>query len=125
MAQSSTKNGGIGYNDVNANSMSANASPDPIGRPPPRQLTLDDKAPDDSRFLVEMRCQLSDDKGKGMWEHIQQAYKERFGRKTKENLQMQLIRAVQSYAIWPEEEVSSSSHLRYEERAYRTNLMAG
>ncbi|KAI0444857.1 hypothetical protein F4803DRAFT_548685 [Xylaria telfairii] len=121
MAQSSTKNGGIGYNDANADSMSANASPDSIGLPPPRHLTLDDKAPDDSRYLVEMRCQLSDDKGKGMWEHIQQAYKERFGRKTKENLQMQLIRAVQSYAVWPEEEDQALKDAteEYERRRYQ------
>ncbi|KAI8954900.1 hypothetical protein F4801DRAFT_603478 [Xylaria longipes] len=121
MTQNSTKNGGIGYNDSHANSMAANASPDPSEHVPPRHLALDDKAPEDSRFLVKMRCQLSDDKGKGMWEHIQQAYKERYGRKTKENLQMQLIRSVQSYAIWPEEEDKALKDAteEYERRRYQ------
>ncbi|KAI0452540.1 hypothetical protein F5B21DRAFT_516034 [Xylaria acuta] len=120
MAQNSTRNGGIGYNDVHANPMAANASPDPVG-PPPRHLTLGDGAPEDSCYLVEMRCQLGDDKGKGMWEHIQQAYKERYGRKTKENLQMQLIRSVQSYAIWPEEEDKALKDAteEYERRRYQ------
>ncbi|KAF2969018.1 hypothetical protein GQX73_g4542 [Xylaria multiplex] len=94
--QNSPKTSDIGHNG-------GRASPDtPVHHPP--QLILDAKAPEDSQFLVEMRCQMSDDKGKGMWEHIQRAYGERFGHKTKENLQMQLIRTVQSYAIWPESE---------------------
>ncbi|KAI1751881.1 hypothetical protein F4782DRAFT_540681 [Xylaria castorea] len=121
MAQSSTKNGGIEYNDAHTNPMATNTSPNPVGHALLKHLTLDDKAPEDSRYLVNMRCQLSDDKGKGMWEHIQQAYKERFGRKTKENLQMQLIRSVQSYAIWPEEEDKAlrDANEEYERRRYQ------
>lgn len=113
----STRNSAAGCNDGHENPMAAGVSPP---QSPPQHLTLDDKAPEDSRYLVEMRCQLSDDKGKGMWEHIQQAYKERYGRKTKENLQMQLIRSVQSYAIWPEEEDRALKEAveEYERRRY-------
>ena len=93
----------IDPNLTTGNGMAAAGAPE---LPPPQHLTLDPKAPEDSRYLVELRCQMSDDKGKGMWEQIQQAYKEHFGHKTKENLQMQLIRTVQSYAEWPESEVS-------------------
>ncbi|KAI1740297.1 hypothetical protein F4680DRAFT_115396 [Xylaria scruposa] len=120
MAQNSTKNSSVGYDDVHKGPMGADASSDPAGNAFPKHLTLDDKAPEDSRYLVNMRCQLSDDKGKGMWEHIQQAYKERYGRKTKENLQMQLIRSVQSYAIWPEEEDKALKDAteEYERRRY-------
>ncbi|KAI0187894.1 hypothetical protein EV127DRAFT_410043 [Xylaria flabelliformis] len=121
MAQNSTKSGGVGYDDVHKNSMAADASSNLTGDAFPKHLTLDDKAPEDSRYLVNMRCQLSDDKGKGMWEQIQQAYKERYGRKTKENLQMQLIRSVQSYAIWPEEEDKALKDAteEYERRRYQ------
>lgn len=83
------------------------------GSEPPEHLTFDAKAPEDSRFLLETRCQMSDDIGKGMWDHIQEAYKERYGRKTKEGLQMQLKRSVQSYAVWPKEEVSLPSGVEY------------
>ncbi|RWA15005.1 hypothetical protein EKO27_g1 [Xylaria grammica] len=111
--QNSPRNGGIGYNGEHTAS-------DTPAYPPPQPLTLDAKAPEDSRFLVEMRCQMSDDKGKGMWEHIQRAYGERYGHKTKENLQMQLIRTVQSYAIWPESEDKALKDAveEYERRRY-------
>ncbi|TGJ88314.1 hypothetical protein E0Z10_g496 [Xylaria hypoxylon] len=110
--------------DQNSTKTSGNnggcASPDTRVHLPPQHLTLDAKAPEDSRFLVEMRCQMSDDKGKGMWEQIQRAYGERFGHKTKENLQMQLIRTVQSYAIWPESEdrALKDAAEEYERRRY-------
>ncbi|KAJ8127651.1 hypothetical protein O1611_g5985 [Lasiodiplodia mahajangana] len=115
--EDSTSNSGMNFN---ADAMTAGASNLP-GNTPPKHLTLDPKAPEDSKYLVEMRCQMSDDKGKGMWEHIQQAYKERYGRKTKENLQMQLIRSVQSYAIWPEEEDQAlkAAVEEYERRRYQ------
>ncbi|KAI0506940.1 hypothetical protein F5B22DRAFT_429157 [Xylaria bambusicola] len=112
-----SKNNGIGYNSENPNVMTGTNAPE---LPPPQQLTLDPKAPEDSRFLVDLRCQLSDDKGKGMWEQIQQAYKEHYGHKTKENLQMQLIRTVQSYAEWPESEDQALKEAaeEYERRRY-------
>jgi hypothetical protein len=72
----------------------------------PRYLTLHENASDEAKHLVELRCRMKDDKGKGMWDNIKQAHDERFGSKTKENLQMQLIRVIQSHAVWPEEEVS-------------------
>ncbi|KAI1368364.1 hypothetical protein F5Y08DRAFT_296498 [Xylaria arbuscula] len=112
-----SKSNGFGYNGENGNTMAASDAPE---FPLPQHLTLDPKAPEDSRFLVELRCQLSDDKGKGMWEQIQQAYKEQFGHKTKENLQMQLIRTVQSYAEWPESEDQALKDAaeEYERRRY-------
>ncbi|KAI1425133.1 hypothetical protein F5Y12DRAFT_394955 [Xylaria sp. FL1777] len=115
-----TKDNGIGYNGEHADIVTANTSADTPELPPPEHLTLDSKAPEDSRFLVELRCQMSDDKGKGMWEQIQQAYKEHFGHKTKENLQMQLIRTVQSYAVWPESEDKALKEAaeEYERRRY-------
>ncbi|KAI1355444.1 hypothetical protein F5Y01DRAFT_302001 [Xylaria sp. FL0043] len=113
----SSKSNGTGYN---GEAMATNTSLDTPGLPPPEHLTLDNKAPEDSRYLVELRCQMSDDKGKGMWEQIQQAYKEHFGHKTKENLQMQLIRTVQSYAVWPESEDKALKEAaeEYERRRY-------
>ncbi|KAI0109143.1 hypothetical protein GGR51DRAFT_107727 [Nemania sp. FL0031] len=116
--EDATSNSGMSFN---ADGMTASTSSDLPGNAPPKHLTLDPKAPEDSKYLVEMRCQMSDDKGKGMWEHIQQAYKERYGRKTKENLQMQLIRSVQSYAVWPEEEDQAlkAAVEEYERRRYQ------
>ncbi|KAI0912867.1 hypothetical protein F4823DRAFT_139328 [Ustulina deusta] len=120
MDQNSHQNNGIGHNGAHVDPMTADTSPDTPELPPPEHLTLDAKAPNDSRFLVELRCQMSDDKGKGMWEQIQQAYKEHFGHKTKENLQMQLIRTVQSYAVWPESEDKALREAveEYERRRY-------
>ncbi|KAI1172467.1 hypothetical protein F4777DRAFT_511460 [Nemania sp. FL0916] len=116
--QASAKND---YGNGVADGSAPGASHDLANHDPPKHLTLDAKAPEDSRYLVQMRCQLSDDKGKGMWDHIQQAYKERYGRKTKENLQMQLIRSVQSYAVWPEEEDQAlkAAVEEYERRRYQ------
>ncbi|KAI0198318.1 hypothetical protein F4808DRAFT_436588 [Astrocystis sublimbata] len=115
------QNGDLGYHDPNVDPMLQSIAPGHPAHVGPRHLTLDDKAPEDSKFLVDLRCQLSDDKGKGMWESIQQAYKERFGRKTKENLQMQLIRTIQSYAIWsqPEDQALREANEEYERRRYQ------
>ncbi|KAI1436802.1 hypothetical protein GGR50DRAFT_171037 [Xylaria sp. CBS 124048] len=119
----STKSTANAYASAHAVDVATGAQADTRGSPQqsaPKYLALDAKAPEDSRYLVEVRCRMSDDKGKGMWEHIQQAYKERYGHKTKENLQMQLIRSVQSYAIWPEEEDEAlrAAVKEYERRRY-------
>ncbi|KAJ8105560.1 hypothetical protein ONZ43_g7381 [Nemania bipapillata] len=121
MDEDSTKNSGMSYDGAHADPMTASTSSNSSRHAPVQHLTLDAKAPEDSRYLVEMRCRMSDDKGKGMWEHIQQAYKERYGRKTKENLQMQLIRSVQSYAVWPEAEDQAlkAAVEEYERRRYQ------
>lgn len=92
------------YGDEHMDPMAAGTSSQISKNEPTEHLTFDAKAPEDSRFLLETRCQMSDGLGKGMWDHIQEAYKERYGRKTKEGLQMQLKRSVQSYAVWPKEE---------------------
>ncbi|KAI0976872.1 hypothetical protein F4678DRAFT_127905 [Xylaria arbuscula] len=119
MDQSSSKSN-VGYNGEHGDPMTTNTSLENPELPPPEHLTLDAKAPEDSRYLVELRCRMSDDKGKGMWEQIQQAYKEHYGHKTKENLQMQLIRTVQSYAMWPESEDKALKDAaeEYERRRY-------
>ncbi|KAI2638387.1 hypothetical protein GGS21DRAFT_436430 [Xylaria nigripes] len=119
----STKSSTVGYSGVHIGGMETSAQSslsNSASHRAPKFLALDAKAPEDSRYLVEMRCQMNDDKGKGMWDHIQQAYKERYGYKTKENLQMQLIRSVQSYAIWPEEEDEAlkAAVKEYERRRY-------
>jgi hypothetical protein len=118
---------GESNSNVQTEAMAAGTAPDSQdpSTSAPRYLTLNSNAPEDSRYLVEMRCRLSDDKGKGMWEHIQQAYKERWGGKTKENLQMQLIRSVQQYAIWPEEEVSRLPIVRHHSDDRQTDFMTG
>ncbi|KAI1115742.1 hypothetical protein F5Y14DRAFT_113297 [Nemania sp. NC0429] len=120
MPPPSANNTDRGYNNGNTNPMTASTSSNIPESKPTEHLTFDDKAPEDSRFLLETRCQMSDGLGKGMWDHIQEAYKERYGRKTKEGLQMQLKRSVQSYAVWPKEEDQALKDAveEYERRRY-------
>lgn len=74
---------------------------------PGRSITLRPDAPEKDRFILELRCQMDNDKGKGIWEEITKKYEERFGKRRQESLQMNLTRAVLKYAVWPEAEVSS------------------
>ncbi|KAI1816888.1 hypothetical protein GGS20DRAFT_148249 [Poronia punctata] len=116
---------GDGYGSASAEAVSAHAhmgKQASISVGSPRMLALDPKAPEDCRFLVEMRSRMSVGKGKDMWNQIQQAYHERFGGelKTKENLQMLLIRTVQKYAIWPDDEIRAlkAAVEKYERNRY-------
>jgi hypothetical protein len=45
-------------------------------------------------------------KGRGMWDQIVERYQERYEKKERAALQMQLSRAVLKLAVWPEDEVS-------------------
>ncbi|KAI0103565.1 hypothetical protein F4814DRAFT_442705 [Daldinia grandis] len=69
-----------------------------------RSITLRPDAPEKDRFILELRCQMDNDKGKGIWEEITKKYEERFGKRRQESLQMNLTRAVLKYAEWPAEE---------------------
>ncbi|KAI0391294.1 hypothetical protein F5Y17DRAFT_468316 [Xylariaceae sp. FL0594] len=109
---SSRDNNGDDYNDEGASALADNALHGDLQgaapAPPPRSLELKPDAPEDGRFLVEMRCRMRAEKGKGIWDHIQHAYLREFGReKTRENLQMLSIRTVQKYGIWPADEIQA------------------
>lgn len=73
-------------------------------KPPNRNITLRADAPEKDRYILELRCQMDGDKGKGIWEEITKKYEERFGKRRQESLQMNLTRAVLKYAEWPQEE---------------------
>ncbi|KAH9993280.1 hypothetical protein F4779DRAFT_631890 [Xylariaceae sp. FL0662B] len=70
----------------------------------PRNITLTDDAKEADRYLLDLRCQMDEGKGKGMWDHISKKYEERFGFKERPTLQMQLTRALLKYAVWPPSE---------------------
>ncbi|OTA82921.1 hypothetical protein M434DRAFT_188481 [Hypoxylon sp. CO27-5] len=73
-------------------------------KPPGRSITLRPDAPEKDRYILELRCQMDNDKGKGIWEEITKKYEERYGKRRQESLQMNLTRAVLKYAEWPPEE---------------------
>ncbi|KAI1392775.1 uncharacterized protein F4822DRAFT_140418 [Hypoxylon trugodes] len=73
-------------------------------KPSGRSITLRPDAPEKDRFILELRCQMDNDKGKGIWEEITKKYEERFGKRRQESLQMNLTRAVLKYAEWPASE---------------------
>ncbi|KAI1500256.1 hypothetical protein F5X99DRAFT_419364 [Biscogniauxia marginata] len=69
-----------------------------------KRITLKNDAPEDAKYLLELRCQMDGNKGKGMWEDIVRAYEVRYGSKQGPNLQMTLARAVLRFAVWPPSE---------------------
>ncbi|KAI0178826.1 hypothetical protein GGR52DRAFT_578982 [Hypoxylon sp. FL1284] len=76
----------------------------PNTKAPGRSITLGPDAPEKDRFILQLRCQMDNDKGKGIWEEITKKYEERYGKRRQESLQMTLTRAVLKYAEWPESE---------------------
>jgi hypothetical protein len=73
----------------------------------PEPLRLKDNAPEEDRFLLELRQQHHSSKGKGMWDEICKAYEARFGKRyEKAALQMKLTRAKSKWVIWSENDVS-------------------
>jgi len=71
------------------------------------QLTLDDTASEEDRFIFEKRQELAAAKGKGMWDILIKAYEEKYKCTTiKATLQMRLSRAVRRSGVWPAQEVS-------------------
>ena len=75
------------------------------------QLMLNDKADDGEKYLLELKQQHLNEKGRGMWNSIRDRYDERFppeDGQTSETakLQMKLMRATIHKAQWPNNEVS-------------------
>ncbi|KAL7620346.1 hypothetical protein AAE478_009340 [Parahypoxylon ruwenzoriense] len=66
-----------------------------------RNITLKPGASEQDRFILQLRCEMDNDKGKGIWEEITKKYEERFGKRRQESLQMNLTRAVLKFVEWP------------------------
>jgi hypothetical protein len=70
------------------------------------ELTLKDDAPEDDKYLFQLRKEFISEKGKGMWEEMKAKYSEKHqGNWEKAALQMKVSRAVARYGVWPEREV--------------------
>lgn len=71
------------------------------------ELTLRDDAPEDEKYLFQLRNEFLSEKGKGMWDEIKAKYSEKHqGNWEKAALQMKLSRALVKFGQWPEKEVS-------------------
>ncbi|KAI6371087.1 hypothetical protein MCOR25_004022 [Pyricularia grisea] len=68
-------------------------------------LQLRDEAREEEKVLMELRRELSDDKGKGMWEEITKRYISIYEYIERSALQMKLTRAINAHCIWPQEEL--------------------
>jgi hypothetical protein len=80
------------------------------------ELTLRDDAPEDDKYLFQLRKEFISEKGKGMWEEMKAKYSEKHqGNWEKAALQMKVSRAVARYGVWPEKEVSGTprTHVPY------------
>ncbi|KAI0473685.1 hypothetical protein GGR56DRAFT_545349 [Xylariaceae sp. FL0804] len=95
-------------------------------QPPIKHLTLRPEASEADRFLLELRCQMNDDKrkGTGMWNEIAARYEVRYGKKERASLQMQLARTVLKHAVWPTEEDEALKYAmeELEKRRYSDTL---
>ncbi|KAL1839420.1 hypothetical protein VTJ49DRAFT_1521 [Mycothermus thermophilus] len=81
---------------------SAALQPDDNGE----ELTLRDDAPEDDKFLFQLRKEFLSEKGKGMWEEMKAKYTEKHaGNWEKAALQMKVSRAVARYGVWPQKEI--------------------
>ncbi|EAQ93498.1 hypothetical protein CHGG_01733 [Chaetomium globosum CBS 148.51] len=70
------------------------------------ELTLKDDAPEDDKYLFQLRKEFISEKGKGMWEEMKARYSEKHqGNWEKAALQMKVSRAVARYGVWPEREI--------------------
>ncbi|KAL2133831.1 hypothetical protein VTI74DRAFT_1597 [Chaetomium olivicolor] len=87
------------------------------------ELTLRSDAPEDDRFLFQLRKQFLSEKGKGMWEEMKAKYSERHngGQWEKAALQMKVSRAVAKYGEWPEKEKERlrEAFQYYEDKRYQ------
>lgn len=83
------------------------------------QLRHDKDRPED-HFLFNLREELINEKGKGMWDKIAERYHQRYDKKERAALQMQLSRAVLKLAIWPEDEDRALTEAieEYDKRRY-------
>ncbi|KAJ4296990.1 hypothetical protein N0V88_003906 [Collariella sp. IMI 366227] len=69
------------------------------------ELTLRSDAPEDDKYLFQLRNKYISEKGKGMWEEMKTEYsKKHSGNWEKAALQMKVSRAVAKYGEWPERE---------------------
>ncbi|KAI2472525.1 hypothetical protein F4781DRAFT_444915 [Annulohypoxylon bovei var. microspora] len=96
-----SKNGGSDYMDPQ---LASSGDGGPNSKVPGRHITLRSDAPEKDQYILKLRCEMDNDKGKGIWEEITKKYEARFGKRRQESLQMNLTRAVLKYAEWPEEE---------------------
>jgi hypothetical protein len=73
------------------------------------ELTLAENAPEDDKYLFQLRKEFLSEKGKGMWEEMKAKYSEKHqGNWEKAALQMKVSRAVAKFGVWPEKEVKTS-----------------
>ncbi|KAK3341307.1 hypothetical protein B0T25DRAFT_465074 [Lasiosphaeria hispida] len=89
------------------------------------ELTLRDDAPDDDKYLFELRKEFISEKGKGMWEEMKAKYSEKHqGNWEKAALQMKVSRAVAKFGVWPKREIERlrEAHQYYEEKRYQLIL---
>ena len=76
------------------------------------ELTLRDDAPDDDKYLFQLRKEFISEKGKGMWEEMKAKYSEKHqGNWEKAALQMKVSRAVAKFGVWPKKEASGTTPL--------------
>lgn len=74
------------------------------------ELILRDDAPEDDKYLFQLRKEFISEKGKGMWEEMKAKYSEKHqGNWEKAALQMKVSRAVAKFGVWPNREVSSAN----------------
>ncbi|KAK3942782.1 hypothetical protein QBC46DRAFT_379428 [Diplogelasinospora grovesii] len=89
------------------------------------ELSLRDDAPEDDKYLFQLRKEFLSEKGKGMWEEMKARYTEKHqGHWEKAALQMKVSRAVAKYGVWPEKEIERlrEAHRFYEEKRYNLIL---
>ncbi len=71
------------------------------------ELVLGEDAPEEDKYLFQLRKEFISEKGKGMWEEMKTKFTERHqGNWEKAALQMKVSRAVARHGVWPEREVS-------------------
>lgn len=78
-------------------------------------LRLGGEAKAEQKFLLELKNEMIEFKGKDMWERIKKKWAEHYEPKDRAALQMMVQRAVLRYAIWPESEVSQPDSLSSED----------
>lgn len=89
------------------------------------ELTLRDDAPDDDKYLFQLRKEFISEKGKGMWEEMKAKYSEKHqGNWEKAALQMKVSRAVAKFGVWPKREIERlmEAHQYFEEKRYQLIL---
>ncbi|KXX77554.1 hypothetical protein MMYC01_207020 [Madurella mycetomatis] len=86
------------------------------------ELMLAENAPEDDKYLFQLRKEFLSEKGKGMWEEMKAKYSEKHqGNWEKAALQMKVSRAVAKFGVWPEREIErlKEAYQYYEEKRYQ------